>query len=98
MPVSVAQLATQHDLDDAVKQQDRLEKEIDLAQRDYSLQEQQALQNPNFKTDRDTQAHLAEVRQGIDDQKTELDRVKAHVADLQKRLDEMNKGSEPGSK
>jgi hypothetical protein len=97
-PPSVALLAIQHDLDDSLKQQDRLEKEIDLSQRDYSLQEQQALQNPRFNTDHDTQAHLAELKQGIADQKTELDNVKAHIADLQKKLDEMNKGAAPGSK
>lgn len=96
--LSPAQLALQHELDEAMKQQDRLEKEIDLAQRDYSLQEQQALQNPNFKTDRDAHAHLAELHQGIDDQKAELDKVKASITDIQKRLDALNKGPESGSK
>ena len=97
-PVSVAQMAVQHELDAALIQKDQLEKELDLSQRDYSLQEQQALQNPKFNFDRDAQAHLAELHQGIDDQKAELEKVKTHIADLQKKLEDMNKGSEPGSK
>ena len=97
-PVSVAQMAAQHELDAALIQKDQLEKELDLSQRDYSLQEQQALQNPKFNFDRDAQAHLTELHQGIDDQKAELEKVKTHIADLQKKLEDMNKGSEPGSK
>jgi ATP-dependent Lon protease len=97
-PVSVAQMAVQHELDAALIQKDQLEKELDLSQRDYSLQEQQALQNPKFNFDRDAQAHLTELHQGIDDQKAELEKVKTHIADLQKKLEDMNKGSEPGSK
>lgn len=98
-------LSVQHQLDEAVKEKDALMKNIDLAERDFALQQQQAQQNPMFTQDRDAHAHLADLQQGIDDQKASLDKLNEHIAELQHHLDELHSqtggsgsGSNPSSK
>jgi hypothetical protein len=87
------QLEVEVALDQAKQDVDRLEKELDLAQRDYALQQQQFLMNANSSEDTDGQAHLAGVKDQIDAKQQEVDKAKAHLEELQAELDQLHKNS-----
>jgi hypothetical protein len=87
------QLEVEVALDQAKQDVDRLEKELDLAQRDYALQQQQFLMNANSIEDTDGQAHLAGVKDQIDAKQQEVDKAKAHLEELQAELDQLHKNS-----
>lgn len=70
---------------------DTLEKELDLQKRDYVLQQQGYYQNPMASQNPQIQAALAQARQDIDAKQAEVDKMKEHLADLQKQLDEAKK-------
>jgi hypothetical protein len=87
------QLEIEVALDQAKQDVDRLGKELDLAQRDYSLQQQQFLMNANSSEDTDGQAHLAGVKDQVDAKQQELNKAKAHLEELQAELDQLHKNS-----
>jgi hypothetical protein len=87
------QLEIEVALDQAKQDVDRLGKELDLAQRDYSLQQQQFLMNANSSEDTDGQAYLAGVKDQVDAKQQELDKAKAHLEELQAELDQLHKNS-----
>jgi hypothetical protein len=79
----------QAQLEEARKEQERLEKELDLAKRDLDLQTQQAYTNPQAMSDGSAQTQIAPYRAVIDSKSAELDAAKAKIAELQKQLDEL---------
>lgn len=72
------------------------EKELDLAKRDYVLQQQAFYTNPMASQDTAGQAQLAQVQEQIDAKAIEVDKMKARVADLQAKVDSM-KGPAPAT-
>jgi hypothetical protein len=70
---------------------DTLEKELDLAKRDFLLQQQGYYTNPMASQNPQTQAALAQAQQQIDAKQEEVDKTKAQIADLQIALDEAKK-------
>lgn len=79
----------QAQLEEARKDQERLEKELDLAKRDLDLQTQQAYTNPQAMSDGSAQTQIAPYRAVADSKSAELDAVKTKIAELQKQLDEL---------
>jgi hypothetical protein len=68
-----------------------LEKELDLAKRDYLLQQQGFYTNPMASQDPQIQAQLAQAQQQIDAKQQDVDIAKGKVAELQRALDEARK-------
>ena len=79
----------QAQLEGARKDQERLEKELDLAKRDLGLQTQQAYTNPQAMSDGSAQTQIAPFRAVVDSKTTELDAAKAKIAELQKQLNDL---------
>ena len=79
----------QAQLEEARKDQERLDKELDLAKRDLDLQTQQAYTNPQAMSDGSAQTQIAPFRATVDSKTVELDAAKAKIAELQKQLDEL---------
>lgn len=92
-----SQLSLQHDMDEAMKQKDDLLKQIDLAQRDFGLQQEQLMQDPHFKDNGDGQAQLNSLQQNIDDLKDSLTKLNDHITELQQKLDSLHNQAAPGS-
>ena len=72
-----------------------LEKELDLAKRDFLLQQQGYYTNPLASQDPQIQAQLAQVQKEIDSKQQEVDITKGKVAELQRALDEAKKNPAP---
>jgi hypothetical protein len=70
---------------------DTLEKELDLAKRDFLLQQQGYYTNPMASQNPQTQAALAQAQQQIDAKQEEVDKAKAQITELQSALDEAKK-------
>jgi uncharacterized protein HemX len=70
---------------------DLMEKELDLAKRDYSLQQQGFYLNPMALQDVQGQARLADAQQKIDAKQQEIDNTKAHILELQQKVEELKK-------
>ncbi|MFZ0818931.1 MAG: hypothetical protein WAM91_02605 [Candidatus Acidiferrales bacterium] len=68
-----------------------LEKELDLAKRDYLLQQQGFYTNPMASQDPQIQAQLAQAQQQIDAKQQDVDIAKGKVAELQRALDDAKK-------
>lgn len=88
----------QAQLEDARKDQDRLEKELDLAKRDLDLQTQQAYSNPMALSNNSAEGQLQPYRDAMNSKVDQLEKTKAKIADLQKQLDELQQqgsGSTP---
>jgi hypothetical protein len=60
-----------------------VQKELDLLQRGFSLDSDSYYSKPGFQDDKDGKAKLDAEQQQIGDKQQELDRVKAHLAELQ---------------
>jgi hypothetical protein len=60
-----------------------VQKELDLLQRGFSLDSDSYYSKPGFQDDKDGKAKLDAEQQRIGDKQQELDRVKAHLAELQ---------------
>jgi hypothetical protein len=90
-------LSLQHQMDEALKQKDDLVKNIDLAQRDYNLQQEQLMQDPHFKDNGDGQATLNQLQQNIDDLKDSLAKLNDHITEIQQKLDALHNQANPGS-
>lgn len=71
-----------------------MEKELDLAKRDYVLQQQAFYTNPMASQDDAGQAQLAQVQQQIDTKQQEVDKQKAYVEEMEQRFTELG-GSLP---
>jgi hypothetical protein len=63
------------------------EKEYDLSKRDFALQQQSFYTNPMANKDEAGQAQLAEVQKQLDAMQAELEKKRAHVAELQAKVD-----------
>jgi hypothetical protein len=70
---------------------DTLEKELDLAKRDYLLQQQGYYTNPMASQNPQTQVALAQAQQQIDAKQEEVDKAKGQIAELQSALDAAKK-------
>lgn len=82
----------QAELEEARKDQERLEKELDLAKRDLDLQSQQAYSSPMALSNSATvEAQLQPYRDSMNSKADALDKTKAKIADLQKQLDELQR-------
>lgn len=81
------------ELAQAQKDLDLQAKQVDLAKRDFTLQQQAFYTNPMANQDEAGQAQLAEAQKQIDALQVELDKATAHVAELQAKVDEMKKSS-----
>ncbi len=81
------------ELAQAQEQLATLEKETDLAKRDYALQQQAFYNNPLSSQDTDGQAKLVDAQAQIDSKAQDVEKAKAHVAELQQKVDEMKKAS-----
>ncbi|HET9401691.1 MAG TPA: hypothetical protein VFO34_12150 [Candidatus Acidoferrales bacterium] len=80
----------QAELEEARKDQERLEKELDLAKRDLDLQSQQAYSSPMAVSNSSAiDAQLQPYRESMNSKADALDKAKAKIADLQKQLDEL---------
>jgi hypothetical protein len=86
-----SQTELQAELISAQEKQDTLEKELDLQKRDYVLQQQGYYQNPMANQSPQIQAALAQAQQDIDAKQAELDKLKAHITELETLLDDMKK-------
>lgn len=91
LPEVTAQLAQ------AQQELDLKEKELDLAKRDLSLQQQGFYTNPMASQDVQGQARLAEAQQAIDSKQKDVDAMKAHIVELQQKLDELKRASPPSA-
>ena len=84
----------QAQLEQARKDQERLEKELDLAKRDLDLQAQQAYSNPMALSNSSAvAAQLQPYHDTVNSKSDELEKTKAKIADLQKQLDELQRQS-----
>lgn len=84
-------------MEEARKDQDRLEKELDLAKRDLDLQTQQAYTNPMaLSNSAAVEGQIQPYRDAMNSKADELDKAKAKIADLQKQLDELQQQT-PGT-
>jgi hypothetical protein len=72
-----------------------LEKELDLAKRDYVLQQQGFYTNPLASQNPQVQSQLADAQKQIDSKQQEVDITKGKVAELQRALDEAKKNPPP---
>lgn len=81
------------DLAQAQKDLEMQAKQLDLAKRDYTLQQQAFYANALANQDAAGQAQLAEAQKQIDAMQQELDKATAHVAEMQSKVDELKKGS-----
>jgi len=81
------------DLDKAKEELAGLEKELDLAKRDLSLQQQAFLTNPLSSQDTAGQSKLTDAQTAIDAKAAEVEKAKARVAELQQKVDEQKKAS-----
>ncbi len=63
------------------------EKEYDLSKRDFALQQQAFYANAMANQDEAGQAQLAEVQKQLDVMQAELEKKRAHVAELQAKVD-----------
>jgi hypothetical protein len=68
-------------------------KQLDLAKRDYTLQQQAFYANAMASQDAAGQAQLAEAQKQIDTMQQALDAATAHLAELQSKVDELKKGA-----
>lgn len=80
-------------LDNAKEELASLEKELDLAKRDLTLQQQAFYTNPLASQDTAGQAKLADAQTAIDAKSGEVDKAKARVADLQQKVDTEKKAA-----
>ena len=71
------------------------EKEYDLSKRDFALQQQAFYTNPMANKDEAGQAQLAEVQKQLDAMQAELEKKRAHVAELQAKVDAGQKKAAP---
>jgi hypothetical protein len=71
------------------------EKEYDLSKRDFALQQQAFYANAMANQDEAGQAQLAEVQKQLDAMQAELEKKRAHVAELQAKVDVGKKKAEP---
>jgi hypothetical protein len=60
-----------------------IEKQLDLLQRGFALDQDSYYSKPGYADDRDGKAKLDAEQQQINDKQQELDRAKAHLAELQ---------------
>jgi hypothetical protein len=67
-------------------------KRLDLLQRELALDQDSYYSKPDFASDKDGKAKLDAEQQQINDQRAEVDRLKAHLADLE-RIRREKKGS-----
>ena len=80
----------QAQLEEARKDQERLEKELDLAKRDLDLQGQQAYSSPMALSNSSAvDAQLQPYRESMNSKADALEKTKAKIADIQKQLDEL---------
>ncbi len=70
---------------------DTLEKELDLAKRDFLLQQQGYYQNPMAVQDPQIQAALARAQQQIDAKQQDVDIAKGKLAELERALEDAKK-------
>jgi hypothetical protein len=71
------------------------EKEYDLSKRDFALQQQAFYTNPMANQDDAGQAKLADVQKQLDAMQAELEKKRAHVAELQTKVDAGQKKAAP---
>jgi hypothetical protein len=73
------------------------EKEYDLSKRDFALQQQAFFANAMANQDEAGQAQLAEVQKQLDAMQAELEKKRAHVAELQLKVDAGQKKAAPAT-
>jgi len=81
------------ELAEAIQQEATLEKEVDLAKRDFALQQQAVYTNPFSSQDSEGKAKLADAQTQIDSKQADLEKARARVLELQQKLDEEKKSS-----
>jgi hypothetical protein len=73
------------------------EKQYDLSKRDFALQQQAFYANARANQDDAGQAQLAEVQKQLDAMLADLEKLRAHVAELQSKVDSGQKKAAPAT-